>query len=108
MSGSCLAASEPAKTTSTAPCTASSTSGAFYDLRPDIAVAVKEGVKPKKGIPTADYLARGHDYGPNANFTMNICDAVVKPVKDVVGLDKALWKNVSAYYEAGGKVYSLG
>lgn len=39
---------------------------------------------------------------------MNVCAPVVKEVKDVVGVDKAMWKNVSAYYEAEGKVYSLG
>ncbi|KAK0630875.1 mannose-6-phosphate receptor binding domain-containing protein [Bombardia bombarda] len=102
---------EPTKSTQTTTavitsCVATSTSGAFYDLRPDMAVAVVEGAKPLKGAPTADYLARGYDYG--SNFTLNICGSVVKTVEDVVGLDKAAWKNVSAYYESKGKVYSLG
>ncbi|KAL2022536.1 hypothetical protein VTK56DRAFT_5143 [Thermocarpiscus australiensis] len=104
-------AEEPAKTTVSAtpvmtPCVATSTNGAFFDLRPDIAVFVAEGGKPPKGAPTEDYLARGWDYG--SNFTLNICSAVVKQVEDVVGVDKKLWRNVSAYYEASGKVYSLG
>jgi cation-dependent mannose-6-phosphate receptor len=96
-------------TTSTSvvtPCVATSTNGAFFDLRPDTAVAVAEGEKTPKNVPTEDYIARGWDYG--SNFTLNICNPVVKKVKDVVGVDKALWGNVSAYYESKGKVYSLG
>ncbi|KAK3358058.1 mannose-6-phosphate receptor binding domain-containing protein [Lasiosphaeria hispida] len=88
------------------PCVATATSGAFYDLRPDTAVVVAEGAKAPKGVPTEDYLARGWDYG--SNFTLNICGAVVKRVGDVEGVDKASWKNISAYYEHGGKTYSLG
>lgn len=98
----------PAKSTTTTaePCTATSTVG-FHDLRRDIAVAPPEnGAKPKGGVPTTDYFARGWDHP--ANFTLNICAPVVKPVEDVVGLEKDIWKNVSAYYELEGKVYSLG
>jgi cation-dependent mannose-6-phosphate receptor len=90
------------------PCVATSASGAFYDLRDDIASAVKDGEKEKthKG-PIEDYLySKPHDWP--YNFTMNVCAPVVKEVKDVVGVDKAMWKNISAYYEAEGKVYSLG
>ncbi len=99
------------KTTSTStpvvtPCVATATSGAFFDLRPDTAIVVVEGEKHLKGAPTEDYVARGWDYG--SNFTLNVCNAVVKPVRDVVGVEKSLWKNVSAYYETKGKVYSLG
>lgn len=102
--GNTFAADE--KTTTTTACTATSTgSGAFFDLRPDIATAPKDGSKHKRG-PSADYLVRGYDY--NSNFTLNFCEPVVKPVEDVVGLDKASWRNVSAYYEKDGKVYSLG
>ncbi|KAB5517467.1 mannose-6-phosphate receptor binding domain-containing protein [Coniochaeta sp. 2T2.1] len=104
---------EKASTTSTAtaiatPCVATSSSGAFYDLRDDMASALKEGEKERKHKgPVDDYRwERPHDW--HYNFTMNICAPVVKGVKDVVGVDKALWKNVSAYYEEGGKTYSLG
>ncbi|KAK0718451.1 mannose-6-phosphate receptor binding domain-containing protein [Lasiosphaeria miniovina] len=102
---------QPDKTVSTTssvitPCVATSTSGSFFDLRPDTAVAVAEGEKAPRGIPVEDYLAKGWDYG--ANFTLNICSAVVKKVDDVVGVEKAMWRNVSAYYESKGKVYSLG
>jgi cation-dependent mannose-6-phosphate receptor len=95
-----------ATTSVVTPCVATSTNGAFFDLRPDAAVAVVDGEKPLKGIPTEDYIARGWDYG--FNFTLNICNPVVHKVEDVVGVDEALWKNVSAYYETKGKVYSLG
>lgn len=104
------------KTTSTAatatavatPCVATSGTGAFYDLRDDIASALKDGEKERahKG-PIEDYTyAKPHDWP--YNFTMNVCAPVVKTVKDVVGVDRAQWKNISAYYEAGGKTYSLG
>ncbi len=51
-------------------------------------------------------MARGWDLG--FNFTLNICGSVVKPVDDVVGLGESQARNVSAYYEKGGKVYSIG
>ena len=100
-------AAATSKTTTTMPCTATSTSGAFYDLRHDIVLPpVEGGKKPKAGVQATDYIARGHDYG--ANFTLNICAAVVKPVKNVEGLDRDLWANVSAYYERNGDIFSLG
>ena len=45
------------------------------------------------------------------NFTMNFCGGVVEDLEKkggVVGVDKAMWKNVSAYYEKGDRVYSIG
>ncbi|CAK7264646.1 Cation-independent mannose-6-phosphate receptor CI-MPR [Sporothrix epigloea] len=100
-------AAAPSKTTTTMPCTATSTSGAFYDLRHDIVLPPVEGAKkPKAGIQVTDYTARGHDYG--ANFTLNICAAVVKPIINVEGVDRDLWANVSAYYEQNGDTFSLG
>jgi cation-dependent mannose-6-phosphate receptor len=103
--------SPSASTTTTAtavatPCVATSSSGAFYDLRDDIAIAAGEGRHGHKG-QIEDYVyAKPHDWP--YNFTMNVCAPVVKEVNDVVGVDRAMWKNVSAYYEAEGKVYSLG
>lgn len=94
------------KTPVTTACTALSTSGgSYFDLRPDIAVAPAKDGKHKTG-KSEDYTARGYDYG--YNFTLNICDAVIKPPEGVVGIDEALWKNVSAYYEKNGNTYSLG
>jgi cation-dependent mannose-6-phosphate receptor len=105
------AAEEGTKTTGSptsvaTPCVATHTNGGFFDLRPDAAVAVAEGQKPPRGIPTQDYTARGWDYG--SNFTLNICNAVVGKVDSVVGVEMPMWKNISAYYEVKGKAYSLG
>lgn len=104
-------ADNPTKTTTSTtsvvtPCVATSTNGAFFDLRPDQAIVVAEGEKPPKGVPTEDYTARGWDYG--TNFTLNICGAVVGEVTDVVGVEEKYWRNVSAYYTKDGKIYSLG
>ncbi|KAI5863333.1 mannose 6-phosphate receptor domain-containing protein [Durotheca rogersii] len=102
-------AADADKTTTTLPCTATSVSGAFFDLRPDIALKLNpDGSKPahSNGAPLADYHARGYDYG--SNFTLNICGAVVEPVEDVIGVDEGKWRNVSAYYVSKGDVYSLG
>ncbi len=49
---------------------------------------------------------KGYDY--NANFTINFCAPVIERLPDVVGVEKARWQNVSAYYKSGGKVYSIG
>ncbi|XDG01414.1 hypothetical protein ABKA04_001029 [Annulohypoxylon sp. FPYF3050] len=103
-----LAADADKTTTSTA-CTATSSSGAFFDLRPDTALKLNaDGSKPahSNGAPTVDYKAKGFDYG--ANFTLNICGAVVEPVDGVIGVDSSKWQNVSAYYTSKGDVYSLG
>ena len=63
--------------------------------------------KPPSGQPTRDYKSRGWDYG--RNFTLNICGAVVDPVRDVVGVGEKMWQNVSAYYTtSGGDVVSIG
>ncbi|KAI0014804.1 mannose-6-phosphate receptor binding domain-containing protein [Xylariomycetidae sp. FL0641] len=109
----CLAApsfaSDPEKTSTSTACTATSTSGAFFDLRPIIAVKTRsDGSRPSnsKGGPIVDYHARGYDYG--SNFTLNICNAVVEPVEDVKGVDENRWANISAYYVSTGDVYSLG
>ncbi|KAI3392734.1 hypothetical protein diail_5248 [Diaporthe ilicicola] len=100
-----LAADE--KTTTTTACTATATGGkAYFDLRPDIAVGPAKDGKHKRA-KSEDYTARGYDYG--YNFTLNICEAVIQKPEKVVGIDEALWKNVSAYYEGkDGKTYSLG
>lgn len=100
---------DQAASTSTPPvpaCTAlsSTSNGAFFDLRPDIAQK-PAGKKATRSI-NKDYHARGYDY--QKNFTLNICEPVVAPVKDVVGVSKSLWSNVSAYYTYKDKVYSIG
>ncbi|KAI0147220.1 mannose-6-phosphate receptor binding domain-containing protein [Xylariaceae sp. FL1272] len=105
-----LASAETSSSTRTVTsCTASSTSGAFFDLRPDAAVKPKpDGSRPSNShnAPLTDYHVRGHDYG--FNFTLNICNAVVDPIEDVKGIPSEKWTNISAYYHSGGEYYSLG
>lgn len=74
-------------------------------MRPAVAHAQREGKQQKTGV-VKDYRSRGYDYG--RNFTLNICEAVVDPVTDVVGVPKSSWRNVSAYYMAHGDIYSIG
>ncbi|KAI9166569.1 putative mannose 6-phosphate receptor-like protein [Paramyrothecium foliicola] len=97
----------PSSTTHVPACTATSSTGtgAFFDLRPDMAIVAEDG-KSHRGQIVKDYFARGHDYGKN--FTLNICGAVVEPVLSVVGVNDTLWANVSAYYSEHDKVYSIG
>ncbi|XMA08489.1 hypothetical protein WAI453_001280 [Rhynchosporium graminicola] len=90
------------------PCTISSASGNFYDLR-SLSIPVPTGDKVSKGVKVDDWLARGYDYHNNtANFTLNVCAPVVGALEDVVGVEKNLWRNVSAYYEIDDKKYSIG
>lgn len=92
-----------------APCVARSpTSGLYFDLN---AISLsppetKNGKKVEKDAREESWHARGHDYP--ANFTINICAPVIEDVKDVVGIESSRWKNVSAYYEQAGKIYSIG
>lgn len=102
-------AADAEPTTTAAACTASSTSGAFFDLRPDAAIKPRpNGSRPphSRGAPLTDYKARGFDYG--ANFTLNICNAVVEPIEEVKDIDATKWQNISAYYVSQGEYYSLG
>ncbi|KAI0527942.1 mannose-6-phosphate receptor binding domain-containing protein [Xylaria bambusicola] len=102
-------ASDAESTSTTTACTASSTSGAFFDLRPDAAIKPKpDGSRPShsRGAPLTDYKARGWDYG--SNFTLNICNAVVEPIEDVKDIAASKWQNISAYYVSEGEYYSLG
>jgi cation-dependent mannose-6-phosphate receptor len=39
---------------------------------------------------------------------MNFCAPVVEELNDVEGIDKASWRNVSAFYTMGKKTYSIG
>lgn len=91
------------------PCIAHSpTSGLYFDLNA-ISLSppqLKDGEKVHKGDRDESWHGRGYDYG--ANFTLNICAPVLEKVRDVVGVESARWKNVSAYYEKDGKVYSIG
>ncbi len=96
-----LATPSPDDTSAIFPCTAPSTAG-FYDLRP-IRIDREKSTNPDK---TSSLIAKGHDY--NGNFTLNVCAAVVEDIENVVDIEESLWKNVSAYYEVAGKVFSIG
>ncbi|KAF7563983.1 hypothetical protein G7046_g105 [Stylonectria norvegica] len=102
-------ASSPSPTTTThvPACTATSStgSGAFFDLRPDMAVLPPTGSHKSSGVHK-DYFSKGYDYG--RNFTINVCGAVVDPVSDVVGVGAGGWANISAYYSSHGNIYSIG
>ena len=88
------------------PCTVTSPSGSYFDLSPLSVLAPDHAHRKGKDDRTESWLARGHDYG--VNFTMNFCAPVVEEVHDVVGVDEAEWRNVSAFYEENGRTYSLG
>ncbi|KAG5981037.1 hypothetical protein E4U54_006695 [Claviceps lovelessii] len=108
LAASLVSAKEESTSTTHVPActaTASSGTGGFFDLRPAVAHAQREGKQQKTGV-VKDYRSRGYDYG--RNFTLNICEAVVDPVTDVVGVPKSSWRNVSAYYMAHGDIYSIG
>lgn len=98
---------EPSSTVAVPACTATSSSGsgAFFDLRPDMAIVPEEGKSHKTGVKE-DYYSKGYDYGKN--FTLNVCGAVIEPVTDVVGVSESTWANVSAYYTSNDNVYSIG
>ena len=90
------------------PCTIRSpSSGLFFDLNAISLQAPKDSKDKKKAEEsTESWHAKGYDYG--SNFTMNFCAPVVEELKDVEGVDKALWQNVSAFYSIGKKTYSIG
>lgn len=91
------------------PCTVASATGAFYDLRSLSIAPPADDKKPAKGEKVDDWHAKGYDYHDSqANFTLNICAPVVSQVGDFVGVEKDMWRNVSAYYELEGKRYSIG
>ena len=69
-------------------------------------LAPEDGKKKDKDGREMSWRASGHDYG--SNFTMNFCAPVVEGIKDVVGVEEKLWRNVSAFYEKDGKTYSIG
>ncbi|KAG8630365.1 hypothetical protein KVT40_001984 [Elsinoe batatas] len=89
------------------PCAIKSpTTGAFFDLNAVRIELPPEGKKPPSDQRNVSWPARGWDYG--ANFTLNICGPVIEKLEDVVGVPDSRWKNVSAFYEKGGKTYSIG
>lgn len=89
------------------PCTVvSPTSDRFFDLNPLQRLPPAEDSKKKKESDEGSWHARGYDYG--ANFTINFCGPVVEELDEVQDLDKNMWRNVSAFYEKGGKQWAIG
>ena len=90
------------------PCTIRSPStGGFFDLN-SLNIPDPSTTKSKHARPNS-WNTTGHDYG--YNFTMNFCGGVIEDLDalgGVEGVKKDLWRNVSAYYEQGRKVYSIG
>jgi len=103
---SCAAADDKKKTPPLNPCTIRSPAGNFFDLRPLTRETPKSDAKTKDTTPVKSWTAIGHDYG--ANFTLNICGPVVEELHDVEGVDKDLYKNISAYYIKDRNTYSIG
>lgn len=91
----------------TKPCTIHSpSSGSYYDLSALSVQPLHDGKKAHKDDRSESWHARGYDYP--VNFTLNFCAPVIEDMKDVVGVEKRLWRNVSAFYELDGKTYSIG
>ncbi|TKA78202.1 hypothetical protein B0A55_03781 [Friedmanniomyces simplex] len=95
-------------TTPPPPCTLRSpNTHAFFDLNP---LHIADPATSKSKNPRDhSWNATGWDMG--YNFTMNFCGGVIEDLGErggVVGVEKGLWRNVSAFYETGGKVYSIG
>lgn len=105
--GSARSEEKKSKQESDPPCTIRSNhSGSFFDLNHISITPLPKGKKPHKDQRTESWRARGYDYP--ANFTLNVCAPVVEDLSHVVGVDKHLWRNVSAYYERDGKTFSIG
>ena len=87
------------------PCTIHSPStGAFVDLR-TLQLAAEDTKSP--AATNASYHSKGYDYP--SNFSLNLCGPVVEELKDVQGVPKNKWANVSAFYtDSEGDVQSLG
>ncbi|KAK3064983.1 Cation-independent mannose-6-phosphate receptor CI-MPR, partial [Teratosphaeriaceae sp. CCFEE 6253] len=107
-SSSPSSATPPAPSSTAIPCTIRSpNTHAFFDLNP-LHIPLPSLSKAKHPRPNS-YNTTGYDIG--YNFTLNFCGGVIEDLAakgGVVGVEKAVWGNVSAYYEVGGKVYSIG
>ena len=89
------------------PCTIiSPTSGDFYDLNSITVQPLKDHKTAHKDDRRESWHSRGYDYG--TNFTLNFCAPVIETLDEVVGVDKSLRQNVSAFYKLDGKTYSIG
>jgi cation-dependent mannose-6-phosphate receptor len=102
-----IVSAEDTKTKPRRPCTIKSpTSGLDYDINGLAVLPKEEGKKANKNDREESWQARGYDY--KVNYTINFCAPVVEELKDVVGVEETLWKNVSAFYRSEDKIYALG
>ncbi|KAK3660001.1 Cation-independent mannose-6-phosphate receptor CI-MPR [Elasticomyces elasticus] len=103
-----LASPAAKETAAPLPCTIRSPSThAFFDLNP-LHIPLPE-LSTSKHPRNHSWNTTGYDAG--YNFTLNFCGGVIEDLEGkggVVGVEKGEWRNVSAYYEVGGKVYSIG
>ncbi|KAK5725892.1 Cation-independent mannose-6-phosphate receptor CI-MPR [Elasticomyces elasticus] len=90
------------------PCTIRSPSThAFFDLNP-LHIPPPE-LSTSKHPRNHSWNTTGYDAG--YNFTLNFCGGVIEDLEakgGVVGVEKGEWRNVSAFYEEDGKVFSIG
>jgi cation-dependent mannose-6-phosphate receptor len=102
-----LSTAESTEKATPVPCTVHSpNTGLYHDLRP-ISLTVPDLDKKSSRTARAEsWQSRGYDF--NANFTINICAPVVEDIKNVVGVEKSQWQNVSAFYIKDEKTYSIG
>ncbi|KAF8418210.1 vacuolar sorting receptor [Tirmania nivea] len=86
------------------PCTITSPhTGSFFDLRPLIKVAF-DSPSPQSEI---EWTTSGYDY--NTTFHLNICTPVLSDVSEARGIDSEdARKNISAFYERDGDIFSMG
>lgn len=105
---SSASAAAPKETAAPEPCTIRSpTSHAFFDLNP---LHIEDPMLSKSKHPR-DYSWNATGWGLGYNFTLNFCGPVIEDLDEmggVAGVERSLWKNVSAYYKQNGKLYSIG
>lgn len=105
--------SSPAETELPEPCTISSpVSGSYFDLNPlHIRHPDSSSLEHHGKYTLRDYSWNTTGYDMGYNFTLNFCGGVVEDLEakgGVQGLERELWKNVSAFYEYDNKVFSIG
>ncbi|KAL9102731.1 MAG: hypothetical protein Q9163_002162 [Psora crenata] len=91
------------------PCTIYNPSnGNFYDLNTIRVHPLENHKKTHKDDRIESWHVRGWDYG--LNFTMNFCAPVIEDLskEEVEGVKGDAVKNISAFYRAGDKTYSIG
>lgn len=103
-------AEAPKETSAPDPCTIRSPhTGSFFDLN---SLHIPDPSTSKAKDPR-DYSWNATGWDMGYNFTLNFCGGVVEDLDKmggVVGVDKEVWRNVSAYYKhpVDSRIYSIG